>query len=150
MLCGNTLVKRWIVMTKNRCYSELCMLSTFEGRFDYLRLEGGVGRATFGFDRYINQEFYTSREWKDVRNAVIVRDEGCDLGIPGYEIHTELLIHHMNPMSVDDIVNREDWILDPEYLILTMYRTHNDIHFGKRSWLPKVVTERKPHDTKLW
>lgn len=137
-------------MTKTRCYSKLVKFSTFDERFDYLRLEGGVGRATFGFDRHVNQTFYSSREWQEVRNVVILRDEGCDLGIPGHEIHVELLIHHMNPMTPEDITKGEDWILDPEYLITTMYRTHNDLHFGKRSLAPKVVTQRSPNDTKLW
>lgn len=135
-------------MTK--LYSELRRLHTFEDRFEYLKLEGGVGRATFGFDRYVNQQFYRSPEWHDVRSYVIVRDEGCDLGIPGYEIHAEPLIHHMNPMSVNDILHGESWILDPEYLITTTHRTHNDIHFGSKRLGPKVVTERSPGDTRLW
>ncbi len=134
-----------------RTYSELIQYSTFEERFEYLRLDDGtVGRATFGFDRYINQEFYHSQYWEDVRRDVIVRDEGCDLGIPGYEIHHNLLVHHMNPVTPDDIRNREDWILDPEFLIVTTHTTHNDIHFGSRNSLPKVVTRRNPGDTKLW
>lgn len=133
-----------------KTYSELYRLSTFEERFQYLRLEGGVGRATFGFDRHLNQRFYTSREWRDVRSFVIFRDEGCDLGIPGYEIHVDPLIHHINPMNVNDIVNREQWILDPEFLITTTHNTHNAIHYGVESLVPAVVTERKPGDTKLW
>lgn len=137
-------------MMKNKTYSELIQFSTFEERFEYLRLSGGIGRSTFGFDRHLNQQFYTSREWEDVRQHVIVRDQGCDLGIPGYEIHVNLLIHHMNPMTPTDIIHRESWILDPEFLILTTNYTHNDIHFGKKNTLPKVVTERKPRDTKLW
>lgn len=134
----------------NRSYSELRRLDTFEDRLEYLKLEGGVGRATFGFDRYINQQFYTSREWQDVRQHVIFRDNGCDLGIIGYEIHVGPLIHHMNPMSVDDIIHGEDWILDPEYLITTTHDTHNTIHYGIGNPYPKVVTERTPQDTKLW
>lgn len=137
-------------MTIIRSYSELSFLKTFEDRFDYLKLGGGVGRATFGFDRHINQKFYMSIEWEEVRQHVIVRDVGCDLGIEGYEIHINPLIHHMNPMTVDDIIHREDWILDPEYLILTTTRTHNDIHFGTEKRYPRVVTERTPSDTKLW
>ena len=150
MLCENTQDKLLKSIMRTKRYSELVNLTTFEERFEYLKLGGGVGRATFGFDRYVNQNFYTSREWRDVRNYVIVRDEGCDLGIPGYEIHTGILIHHMNPIVVDDILHKESWILDPEFLILTMHRTHNDIHFGVKNLLPKVVTERTPHDTKLW
>lgn len=138
------------MMTTDRRYSELSYLNSFEERFEYLKLNGGVGRATFGFDRHINQQFYMSKEWEDVRQYIIFRDEGCDLGIFGYEIHTGPLIHHMNPMNVDDILHREPWILDPEYLILTTHRTHNDIHFGTKSLLPKVVTQRTPRDTKLW
>jgi hypothetical protein len=135
---------------KDKSYSELSLLDTFDERFDYLKLHGGIGRSTFGFDRYINQRFYNSREWKEVKNYVIVRDNGCDLGILGYEIHVSPLIHHMNPMRVDDILHKEGWILDPEFLILTTTDTHNAIHFGVKSAYPKVVTERTPRDTKLW
>lgn len=134
----------------NRSYSNLVRLTTFEERFEYLKLEGGVGRATFGFDRYVNQAFYNSQYWEDVRRHVMIRDNGCDLGIPGYEIGHEPLVHHMNPVTPDDILNKEEWILDPEYLILTTHSTHNDIHFGSNSSYPKVVTERTPRDTKLW
>lgn len=133
-----------------KSYSELSRLETFEQRFEYLKLSGGVGRATFGFDRYINQQFYMSREWQDVRQYVIYRDNGCDLGIPGYEIHVGPLIHHMNPMEVKDIINHEPWIIDPEYLITTTQITHNNIHYGTENLLPKVVIERTPSDTKLW
>lgn len=133
-----------------KTYSELSTLNTFEERFEYLKLEGGVGRATFGYDRYLNQNFYTSAQWLQVREFVIVRDSGCDLGIRGYEIREGALVHHMNPMTPDDIVNQEDWILNPEFLILTCHRTHNDIHFGRPSLTPKVVAERTPGDTQLW
>lgn len=136
--------------TSTRSYSELSRFHTFDERFEYLRLGGGVGRPTFGFDRHINQQFYASREWHDVRDYVIVRDHGCDLGIPGYEIHVDILVHHMNPMTVDDIIHGEPWILDPEYLITTTQSTHNDIHFGVRNSFPDVVTERTPGDTRLW
>jgi hypothetical protein len=137
-------------MTKSRSYSELYLLETFEERFDYLKLNGDVGRSTFGFDRYINQRFYTSYEWKQARKVVIIRDHGCDLGIFGYEIHGDLLIHHMNPLSVDDILHGESWIFDPEYLITTTQNTHNRIHFGDDRNIPKVVTTRARGDTKLW
>ncbi len=139
-----------IDMTMSKSYSELAMLNTFDERFEYLKLGGGVGRATFGFDRHINQQFYMSREWQDVRQYVIFRDEGCDLGIIGYEIHVGPLIHHMNPMVVDDILHKESWILDPEFLITTTHNTHNAIHYGTGVSYPKVVTERTPRDTKLW
>lgn len=137
-------------MTRFRSYSELRRLHTFEDRFEYLRLSGEVGSATFGFDRYINQQFYHSNEWQRARNEVIVRDNGCDLGISGYEIHGALLIHHINPMTADDIIHGEDWIFDPEYLITTTQNTHNAIHFGNDKLLPKVVISRTPNDTKLW
>lgn len=137
-------------MTIFRSYSELRNIVTFEERFDYLRLDGAVGRSTFGFDRYINQRFYQSYEWKRARRDVIIRDNGCDLGIPGYEIYVEILIHHMNPMSADDIIHGESWIFDPEYLITTTQNTHNAIHFGNENGLPRVVLERSPNDTKLW
>jgi hypothetical protein len=137
-------------MTRVRSYSELQIFDTFEERFEYLRLNGQVGRSTFGFDRYINQVFYTSYEWKRARNLTIIRDNGCDLGVSGYDINGEALVHHINPMSVDDIVHGEEWICNPEYLITTTNRTHNAIHFGNNNGLPKVVTVRVPNDTKLW
>ena len=137
-------------MSKVRSYSELCRLDTFENRFDYLKMHGEVGSSTFGFDRWINQKFYRSQEWKQARRIVILRDQGCDLGIQGYEIHGEALIHHMNPLSADDIIHSEDWIFDPEYLIMTTKRTHNAIHYGDESLLPKVVTSRSANDTRLW
>jgi hypothetical protein len=135
-------------MTKR--YSELIRYHTFEDRYSYLRLGGIVGASTFGFDRYINQDFYRSREWKQVRDQVIIRDNGCDLGIIGYDIHDAILVHHMNPMTADDVVDEEAWILDPEYLITTTNRTHNAIHYGDASLLPKGLVERRPGDTKLW
>ena len=137
-------------MTKHRSYSELRRLKTFDERFEYLRLNGEVGRSTFGFDRYINQQFYMSYEWKQARRVVILRDNGCDLGILGYEINGSLLIHHINPMIPEDIIHGEEWIFDPEYLITTTPDTHNAIHFGNETLLPKVVVARLPNDTKLW
>lgn len=131
-------------------YTDLIQLNSFESRFEYLKLGGNVGRETFGFDRWINQNFYRSREWEDVRRFVVIRDNGCDLGVEGYNILMNPLIHHMNPMTVDDIVHNEDWILDPEYLITTTHHTHNAIHYGGDVSYPKVVTERSPNDTKLW
>jgi hypothetical protein len=134
----------------NKSYSELRRFETFDDRFAYLKLEGRVGQATFGFDRHINQGFYMSSEWKNARDEVIVRDNGCDLGIAGHEINTELLVHHMNPMLVDDIIHGEEYILDPEYLITTTKRTHNAIHFGFAIPHPKIVITRTINDTKLW
>ncbi len=134
----------------SRSYSELRRFQTFEERFDYLKFQGRVGRSTFGFDRYLNQTFYTSNEWKRARDEVIVRDNGCDLGIDGYEINVDILVHHMNPIVVDDIIHGETWILDPEYLITTTKRTHNALHYGAEFHGPPIVVARKPNDTKLW
>lgn len=137
-------------MIATRSYSELVHLGTFEERFEYLKLGGGVGQATFGFDRWINQQFYTSNEWKRARRQVILRDNSCDLGIFGYELHVAILIHHMNPMTPEDIRQGAPWILDPEFLITTSHKTHNAIHYGTPNPYPKVVTHRSPGDTKLW
>lgn len=125
-------------------------METFEERYHYLALRGEVGKATFGFDRYINQQFYTSRQWRQVRNHVIARDRGCDLGVEGYDIFTRLVIHHMNPMIADDITHGEDHILDPEVLITTTHRTHNAIHYGDEGLLVRPFAERRSGDTKLW
>lgn len=133
-----------------RTYTELCRFDTFEDRFEYLRLHGAVGESTFGFDRHINQRFYKSREWMNARDFVIVRDDGCDLGIPDKPILQAILIHHVNPMSVEDIVHGEDWIFDPNYLITTTKNTHNAIHYGDASLLPKPFVARASGDTKLW
>lgn len=133
-----------------RRYSDLSGISTFVERFRYLALGSSVGRTTFGFDRWLNQRFYTSQEWKWSRRFVIDRDQGCDLGIQGHEIHRELLVHHMNPMTPKDIVEGEEWIFDPEYLITTQHRTHNAIHFGDEGLLPRPHVDRRPGDTKLW
>lgn len=133
-----------------RTYSGLRALRSFEDRFRYLALRGTVGRDTFGFDRYMNQQFYASREWRDVRRDVIARDLGCDLGHEDHPIHDRIYIHHMNPMVVDDIVHGNDDILDPEYLISTTHRTHNAIHYGDERLLPRQLAVRSPGDTKLW
>ena len=133
-----------------KTYTELILFRTFEDRFNYLRLNGRVGEETFGFDRYFNQMFYRSKEWKDIRNFVIARDNGCDLAIPEREIITRAVIHHMNPISINDIQNSTDYLLNPEYLITTTKETHNAIHYGDASILIKDYVERKPGDTKLW
>lgn len=133
-----------------RRYSVLRRLSTFEERFKYLRIQGTVGQDTWGFDRYINQSFYRSREWKRIRDRVIVRDNGCDLGIEGYEIHGHILVHHMNPMTPEQIENFNPDILDPEFLITTTQLTHNAIHYGVEEHSPRQLVERKPGDTNLW
>jgi hypothetical protein len=133
-----------------RSYSDLKRFDTFFERFEYLSLRGQVGGRTFGFDRWLNQRFYASPLWTQARDVVIMRDLGCDLGIPGREIHVELLVHHMNPITRRDITNGEEWILDPEYLITTCHRTHNAIHYGDASLLPQLVVDRTPGDTRLW
>lgn len=133
-----------------KTYSELIRRSTFEDRFEYLKLGGSVGQSTMGFDRWIGQQFYRSREWKTLRQSVIYRDEGCDLGVRGHEIQRTPLVHHLNPLCIDDIVGGLHWILDPEYLITTTQATHNAIHYGDASLLPKEYVERSPGDTKLW
>ena len=137
-------------MTTIRTYSELCQLSTFEDRFDYLRLNGSVGKDTFGFDRYLNQQFYRSREWKRIRDLVILRDNGCDLGVEGYEIRGRILIHHINPISVEDIHTTSDLLMNPEYLICTSHRTHNAIHYGDESLIITTPIERTQNDTCPW
>jgi hypothetical protein len=139
-----------VKMSKIRTYSELRKLETLDERFDYLSLKGSVGESTFGFDRWMNQQFYRSREWKHVRSLVIYRDNGCDLGIPGFEIHFNLLVHHMNPVSGSDITDDASWILNPEYLITTSKQTHNAIHYGDASLLPRLPVRREPGDTALW
>lgn len=135
---------------KIRTYSELVTLKTFEERFKYLQLNGVVGEQTFGFDRYINQIFYQTQEWKSIRNHVILRDNGCDLGVEGYEISGRILIHHMNPITAKDIEKRSDILMNPEYLISTVHNTHNAIHYGDEGLLVKAPIERKPNDTCPW
>lgn len=136
--------------SKLRTYSELKQLKTFEERYEYLKLDGQVGADTFGFDRYLNQVFYKSPEWRSIRNEVIVRDNGCDLGIEGREIHTKILVHHMNPISKKDILERSDILLNPEYLITTVKRTHDAIHYGDSDTLIKDPIERSANDTCPW
>lgn len=133
-----------------RTYSELRRLSTFEQRYKYLALRGAVGSQTFGTERYLNQKFYTSREWRTVRQHVIARDVGCDLGIDGYEIYRDLYIHHLNPMTIEDVKSGNPDILEPEYLITCTLQTHNAIHYGDPNQLPRDLEPRKPGDTKLW
>lgn len=134
----------------NKSYKELSRLQTFKERYEYLKLDGYVGKDTFGFDRYLNQFFYSSPEWKRVRNEVILRDNGCDLGIEGYEIHGKILIHHINPIDQNDIIQKSDWILNPDFLICTSHRTHNAIHYGDASQLPSLPIERTKNDMCPW
>ena len=133
-----------------RTYRELSRFKTFEERFEYLRLNGAVGQDTFGFDRYVNQRFYRSREWKRIRNEIIVRDNGCDLGIEGREIYGRIIIHHMNPISLDDIEDATDFLLNPDYLICTIHDTHNAIHYGDANLLVKEPVTHRPNDTCPW
>ena len=133
-----------------RRYSELITLPTYKERFNYLQLNGQVGQDTFGFDRYLNQNFYRSREWKRLRDQIILRDNGCDLGVEGYEIYGRVLIHHMNPITIRDIETMSDYLLNPEYLICTTHNTHNAIHYGDESLLCLGPIERKPNDTCPW
>lgn len=133
-----------------RSYSELRRIESFDDRYDYLQLRGEVGRSTFGFDRYLNQRFYTSKEWRSVRHEVIARDLGLDLGVDGYEIFDKIIIHHMNPIQAYDIQYSDDDIMNPEFLITTTHRTHNAIHYGDRSLLPQPMVERVRGDTNLW
>lgn len=133
-----------------RTYKELSRLQTFEERFDYLKLSGSIGTETFGFDRYINQMFYRSKEWKSIRNHVIVRDNGCDLGIEGREIQKGIIVHHINPIKIDDIVSATEFLMNPDYLICTSLKTHNAIHYGDSNLLDKDPIIRIPGDTKLW
>ena len=137
-------------MMNIKTYSELIRLPTFEERFKYLQLNGVVGEETFGFDRYINQRFYRSPEWKRIRDFIILRDNGCDLGLDGYEIYGRIYIHHMNPILVKDVIHQSDFLLNPEYLICTTLSTHNAIHYGDESLLMTGPIERKPNDTCPW
>ena len=133
-----------------KTYSELSLLPTFRERYQYLRLSGQVGEDTFGFDRYLNQVFYRSQEWKRVRDFVILRDNGCDLGVPGFEIHEKIIIHHMNPITVQDIRHANENLLDPEFLICVRHNTHNAIHYGDESLLITEPIVRTPNDTCPW
>lgn len=131
-------------------YTELIKRNDFRARFRYAMLEGELGVATFGFDRHLNQAFYASYAWKQVRDEVIIRDKGCDLGVEGHAIHDRILVHHMNPIRVQDLIHFNEDILNPEYLICVSTRTHNAIHFGDERQLPEPFVERSPGDTKLW
>lgn len=149
-LCELMLGKKQKKSMMIRSYSELRRIRTFRERFDYLQLKGEVGSSTFGFDRYINQRFYTSRQWRQVRDQVIARDGGLDLGVEGYEIFDRIIIHHMNPMHVEDIESGVYDIMDPRFLITTTHRTHNAIHYGDEKLLARPYVERRRGDTNLW
>lgn len=133
-----------------KTYSELITLPTFEERFEYLQLKGTVGQETFGFDRYLNQILYNSKEWKHLRNKIIVRDNGCDLALEGFEIHGQILIHHINPITIEDVIKRRETIFDPENLVCATHNTHNAIHYGDKSLLITGPVERRANDTCPW
>ena len=134
----------------NKRYSEMVQLETFEERFDYLKLNGAVGKETFGFDRVFNQVFYKSREWQQIRDKVIIRDDACDLGIPGRPIAGRIYVHHMNPIGVDDIKLTTEYLLNPDYLICTSFNTHQAIHYGDKDLLILEPKERTRFDTCPW
>nr|DAI36653.1 MAG TPA: HNH endonuclease bacteriophage, HNH Endonuclease, DNA.52A [Caudoviricetes sp.] len=139
------------VLSRIRTYSELSRIESFEDRYDYLRLNQDPGDRTFGFERYLNQTFYHSTEWRQARQKVILRDDACDLGVPGHDIYDKILVHHMNPIRPEDLEGGfNPDILDPEYLICVRHDTHNAIHFGDASLLPKPPVERTPNDTIPW
>ena len=133
-----------------KTYEELITFPSFEERYDYLRIKGKVGEETFGYDRWINQMFYRSKEWKRIRDIVILRDNGCDLGVEGYDIHDKVLIHHMNPISIDDINLSSDYLMNPRYLITVSFNTHQAIHYGTQLNLITNPVERRPNDTSPW
>lgn len=133
-----------------RTYTELMKLQTFEERYRYLKLTARVGEETFGFDRYLNQQFYRSKEWKSIRNEIIIRDNACDLGIIGREMDSRIIIHHMNPITKDDLIHQTDFLLNPDYLICTSKSTHSAIHYGDDSLLFDGLTERSKNDTCPW
>lgn len=139
-----------MIMQSIKTYSELSRLLTFRERYQYLRLDGRVGEDTFGFDRYLNQVFYRSQKWKTIRDFVILRDNGCDLGMPGFKIYGKIIIHHMNPITVEDIRHGSDSILDPEFLICVTHNTHNAIHYGDESLLITEPIVRTRNDTCPW
>ena len=139
-----------VILMRIKTYSELIALPTFEDRFEYLQLKGIVGQETFGFDRYLNQILYNSKEWKHLRNEIIVRDNGCDLALDGFEIHGRILIHHINPITIDDVIKRREMVFDPENLICVTHNTHNAIHYGDKSLLITGPIERRANDTCPW
>ena len=133
-----------------RCYSDLRCIDSFKERYLYLKLRGRVGEETFGIDRYVNQSLYKSQKWKRTRREIIIRDNGCDLGVDGFELDDYIMVHHMNPITLEDIEEERDIIFDPENLICCSSRTHKAIHFGDESLLPKEPVIRRPGDTCLW
>lgn len=150
MLCESMGDRKLTTRKTFKTYRELRRLETFEERFEYLALKGVVGEETFGFERYLNQSFYVSHQWRQVRQKVIARDEGCDLGVPGYEIYDRIYIHHIVPMTVRDLEYGDPMVLNMDNLISTSHRTHNAIHYGDKSLLALPIEDRVPGDTRLW
>lgn len=147
-LCENTAAG--MIQMTSKTYSELIAIPTYEDRFRYLQLQGAVGKDTFGYDRYLNQVLYNSQEWKRFRNEIIIRDNGCDLAFEGYDIHGRILVHHINPITVDDVINRNPLVFDPENVICVTHNTHNAIHYGDESLLITAPIERTRNDTCPW
>lgn len=135
---------------RTRSYSQMAQYDTLEERYNYLRLQGQVGLDTFGYDRWLNQAFYKSKQWRQIRSYVIARDEGCDLGILDFPIRYKVFIHHMNPITVEQLAHGDSDVLDPEFLVTTSHQTHNAIHYGDVNLLPKEFQPRRPNDTQLW
>ena len=141
---------RTMINTSIKTYSELITIPTYEERFEYLRCNSAVGKETFGFDRYLNQVLYNSMDWKRLRRQIIIRDNGCDLALEGYIIYGKIIIHHINPISLDDIMKERSIVFDPENLVCVSFNTHNAIHYGDASLLPTGPIERTPNDTCPW
>lgn len=141
-----------ITLKHSKCYSELVELQTFAERFEYLQLNGYVGDLTFGGNRYLNQMLYTSDEWKAFRDEIIIRDNGCDLAVPGREIYLKksIIVHHLNPITVQDVINRRSCVFDPENVVCTILKTHNGIHYGDLNSVANDFVERRPNDTSPW
>lgn len=133
-----------------KTYSELIKIPTFEERYEYLKLNGKVSELTFGHNRYLNQDFYRSKDWQDFRRKIIIRDDGCDLAHPDHKLYCHLVIHHLNPITVEDIVNKRRCVFDPENAVCTMHKTHNAIHYGDISQINSILVERAPNDTCPW
>lgn len=144
------IVDKKVTTMKIRSYTELIKYKTFMDRFHYLQLKGRVGETTFGFDRYLNQILYTSPRWRSTRDKVIIRDDARDLGVKDYEIQGRIIVHHMNPITIEDLELERDIVFDPEYLITSSHLTHNAVHFGNEELLPKPLIVRRPNDTRLW
>lgn len=150
MLCAGMPVREKM-MRHDKTYSDLLRLETFEDRFKYLEIGGRIGIESFGYDRYLNQIFYSSYEWLKVRDKVIIRDNGMDLGVDGYPINGKIIVHHINPITIDDVLERNPDIFNLDYLISCALQTHNALHYGDESYLNRfIVNERKPNDTTPW